>query len=257
VKRAGALALALECWSAGLPAQQRAHVHPTIQVGSSYTSAEALGEPAGFALSKEQGGPWLTTLDAGGLISGGAANSWYDFGVRAAAGSTRARSKRIYGTILRYNRLAGPLVLALSGEYVADGGFDVQKGVLNFEATPFAVPSLAIGIPWHGFRWRPWLAAGYGNVFKTSAAAADVEQDGFVRLYARAELVYVFGPVQLNSEATSWIVDGAVSGNNYVKGALSLGVGSGFSVELAGELGRQPPRFEHAGRLAIGLGYQR
>ena len=233
------------------------HAHPTVRVGHAYSSVEALGQPATFVLVKEQGQRWLTVLDAAVLLGHEAGRGWYELGLRAAAGSSRPPSRRIYSGLLRANRHVAPAVIALAAEYEADGDFEVRKGMLNLELTPAVVPALAIGIPRHGFRWRPWLAAGYGNVFKTTTPPSGVEDGGFFRAYARAEVAWEPGTVRLGLEGTSWLVDGAVRGTNYLKGVLSLPAGSGFAVSLTGEAGRQPPRFEYGERLALGLGYRR
>lgn len=257
--RLPALALPALLLTPARAAAQWDHAHPAVRVGHAYSSAEALGQPATFVLHKEDAQPWLTLLDVGALLSLEAGRGWFEVGARAAAGSARSPARRIYGGVARANRHLAPLVVALAGEYEADGGFDVQKGLVSLELTPAAVPALAIGIPRHGLRWRPWLAAGYGTVFDTDQAAADVEDDGFFRAYARAEVTWepAFAPLRFGLEGTSWLVDGDVRGTSHLKGALSLPAGAGFSVSLTAEAGRQPPRFAYDERLAIGLGFRR
>lgn len=233
---------------------------PTVRIGHSYTSERALGQPATFVVVAEQDRPLLTTLDAA-VVMGAPIGSvgGLTLGARAAAGSARARARRVFGALARYWRVAGPAVASLDMDYEADGGLDVQKGVLNVQVTPIGVSSLRLGYARGaaGFSWRPWLGLGYGNVLRADAAESAVEPDGFFRVFGRAELAYRRAGAEATLEATGWLVQGGAGSAGYLKGALSVAVGSGFSIVASGEAGRRPPRFGYDRRLGVGLGYTR
>lgn len=245
---------------AGLPAFGEAD---SIEwaVGHSYSSASALRQPATFVLVIEEGRPALTQM-AGGILargSQGRSTAW-EAGMRANAGSARRSAARSYGALLRAIRAAHPWILALAGEYEADGRFDVEKGIATLEITPMrGAPGL--GRWWSDrfrLRWRPWIGAGYGNVFDESDTRADLERDGFWRGYARLEVAFEpRGGATADVEATSWLVNGDVRGTSFVKAAVTVPLGGGLSVACDLEAGRPPPRFERTRRVGLGLGYRR
>lgn len=247
--------LALLAIAAAAPAFAQA---PTVRIGHSYTSERALGQPATFVLVAEQDRPLLTTLDAAVMVRapigsvGGLA-----LGARAAAGSARARERRVFGALVRYWRVVNPAVVSLDVDYEADGGLDVQKGVLSLQVTPIGAPSLRLGYArgGAGFSWRPWLGLGYGNVLRADASQAGIEPDGFVRVFGRAEFSYERAGAEATLEATGWLAQGDAGSAGYLKGALSVPIGSGFSIVASGEAGRRPPRFGRDRRLGVGLGY--
>lgn len=230
----------------------------TVRIGHSYSSERALGQPATFVIVAEENRPLLTTLDAAMVVRVPAGSSGgFTVGARAAAGSARARSKRILGAMARYWRLAGPIVVSADVDYETDGGFDVQKGLFNVQVTPTGVASLRIGYApgGEGFSWRPWLGVGFGNVLAADASATTIEPDDFVRVIGRAELSYRRAGAEATIEATGWLAQGNAGSAGYLKGALAVPIGGGFSIVASGELGRQPPRFAAGRRLGVGLGY--
>ncbi|HWO90092.1 MAG TPA: hypothetical protein VNL98_13175, partial [Gemmatimonadales bacterium] len=165
--------------------------------------------------------------------------------------------RRVLGALARYWRAVDPVVVSLDVDYEADGGMVVQKGVVNFQVTPIGVPSLRIGYApgGEGFSWRPWLGIGFGNVLSASASTATIEPDDFVRLFGRGEVSYHRGGAEATLEATGWLAQGDAGSAGYLKGALSVPIGSGFSIVASGEVGRQPPAFRGTRRLGVGLGY--
>jgi hypothetical protein len=144
-----------------------------LRVGHSYSSVNALAQPATFVWSADLDRPTLTKLDMGLLIDGPwAMEGGFSFGMRASAGSAREKPQRIFSSLLRGWRLFDPIVVAGNGEYEADGGFDVRKGVLGIETTPLGgLRDGSVGAPAFRMRWRPWVGLGYGNVFTTDEAA--------------------------------------------------------------------------------------
>jgi hypothetical protein len=230
---------------------------PSVRIGHSYTSERALGQPATFVLVAEEDRALLTTFDAAVVVRAPIGKGGLTLGARTAAGSARAREKRVLGALVRYWRAAAPAVVSIDVDYEADGGLDVQKGVLSLQVTPIGVPSLRIGYTpgGVGFSWRPWLGLGYGNVLSADASGAGIEPDGFVRVFGRAELSYRRSGAEATLEATGWLAQGDAQGAGYLKGALSVPIGSGFSIVASGEAGRQPPRFARGRRLGVGLGY--
>lgn len=249
-----AVSLALLAIAGAAPALAQA---PSVRIGHSYTSERALGQPATFVLVAEQDRALLATLDAAVVVRAPIGKGGLTLGARAAAGSARAREKRVLGALVRYWRVAAPAVVSVDVDYEADGGLDVQKGVLSLQVTPIGVPSLRIGYTpgGVGFSWRPWLGLGYGNVLSADASAVGIEPDGFVRVFGRAELGYRRSGAEATLEATGWLAQGEARAAGYLKGALSVPIGSGFSVVASGEAGRQPPRFARGRRLGVGLGY--
>jgi hypothetical protein len=241
-----------------------------LRVGHSYSSVSALRQPATFVVSADLDRPTLTKLDAGLMIDGPwAADGGFEFGVRASAGSVRPRPERVFGSILRGWKLFDPVVVAANGEFEADGGFDVQKGIAGIETTPLGgLPGLGVWLrPDFRLRWRPWVGLGYGNVFTTDEGPESIEAGGFWRGMARIELHYVPGRTptetsgrdrdvaEFDLEATGWLLFDASRGEGFVKAALAVPVGSGLSLAASAEAGREPPRFELSRRLGIGVGF--
>jgi hypothetical protein len=261
VKRTALAFLAL----AGLTAPGRAAewepegVH--IGIGHSYSSASALAQPATLVLVAEEDAPLLARLDAGILARGplGRLAAW-ETGIRAATGSARPASRRVYGAVARGWRVADPLIVAFGGEYEADGDFEVEKGVINLETSPLGgAPGLGRWVrPGLRLRWRPWLGLGYGNVFDPGVARSDIESKNFWRAYARVEVSYQpVGRARCDLEATSWLVDGDIRGTNYLKAALAVPITGGLSLSADLAAGRQPPRFERERRVGLGIGFYR
>jgi len=232
-----------------------------VGVGHSYSSASALAQPATLVLVAEEDAPLLARLDAGVLARGplGHLAAW-ETGIRAATGSARPASRRVYGAVARGWRATDPLLVAFGGEYEADGDFEVEKGVLNLEASPLrGAPGLGRWVtPRVRLRWRPWIGLGYGNAFDAGAARADVESKNFWRAYARVEASYQpRGRARCDVEATSWLVNGDIRGTNYLKAALAVPIAGGLSLSADLAAGRQPPRFERERRVGLGLGFYR
>lgn len=248
---------------------QTAAPEPAMQlrVGHSYSSVSALRQPATFVVSADLGRPTMTKIDAGLLAQLAWGHGGVDAGVRASAGSVRTRPERSYGGILRAWRTFDPVALAWDGEYEADGGFDVQKGILAAELTPLGgLPGLGVWVrPDIRFRWRPWVGLGFGNVFSTDDPDTGAEAGAFTRGMARIEMSYAPGgpspageerdSAQLDIEATGWLLFDASRGEGYVKAALSIPVAQGLSIAASAEAGREPPRFELSRRIGVGLGY--
>jgi hypothetical protein len=231
-----------------------------VRVGHAYSSAQALRQPATFVVIAESERATLTALDVGVLATGPlGTRGGLEAGGRLSGGSARPRARRVYGGLVRAWRHFAPVVVALAGEYEADGGFDVTKGVLGVEATVTGgAPGLGVPLsPRVPLRWRPWLGLGYGNVLKTDVAAREVEEGGFVRAYARLEVSLAPGRSELGLEATVWLVEGDARRTQYLKGALAIPVAGGFSVVASGEAGRRPPRFAYVRRLGVGVGFRR
>jgi len=147
---------------------------------------------------------------------------------------------------------------ALSGEYEADGGFDVQKGVVGVEATPLGAMGWCLGVRCARSRlqWRPWLGVGVGNTFRGASGLAEPEGRAFVRAYLRAEASWVpRAGVELNLEATGWYLPGGPDGRTNTTASLAVALGKGFSIAAKGQLGSPPPRFAYARSLSVGLGF--
>ena len=242
--RAFAAACALAALVARTAAAQQADSSPQWQllVGHSYSSARALMQPATLTLEKVEGAPWYTVVDVGGLLRGSVASrSWIETGVMARAGSARAESQQVYGAMARVYRELDPVLIAVGGEYQADGGFDVHSLDATAELTPLGgLPGLGTWVsPAVHLRWRPWIGAALGSG---------------VRPYVRLSADWVQGRLEAGVEETAWLVSG--SGRSFVKGDVSVLLVRGIFVTASGELGRSPPAWEHAGRLGLGLGFR-
>jgi hypothetical protein len=213
-----------------------------LLVGHSYSSARALMQPATLTLEKVQGSPLYSVLDVGALVRGSIAErSWIETGLRARAGSARPSSQRVFGAMARVYRELDPVLLAVGGEYQADGGFDVHTLDATAELTPLGgLPGLGTWVsPAFHLRWRPWIGAAVG--------------DG-VRPYARLSADWVQGRLEAGVEETAWLVSG--SGRSFLKGDISVQLIGGLFVTASGELGRSPPTWERTGRIGLGLGYR-
>ena len=165
-------------------------------------------QPATLTLEKVQGSPLYSVLDVGALVRGSlAARSWIETGLRARAGSARPESQRVYGAMARVYRELDPVLIAVGGEYQADGGFDVHSLDATAELTPLGgLPGLGTWVsPAVHLRWRPWIGAAVG--------------DG-VRPYARLSADWVQGRLEAGVEETAWLVSG--SGRSFVKGDVSV-----------------------------------
>lgn len=232
-----------------------------VGIGHSYSSASALAQPATLVLIAEEDAPLLARLDAGLLARGPLGNlAAWELGARAATGSARPASRRVYGAVARGWRVTDPVIVALGGEYEADGDFEVEKGVIHVETSPLrGAPGLGRWVtPRVRLRWRPWLGVGYGNVFDSDVARADIESNNFWRAYARVEASYEpRGRARCDLEATSWLVHGDIRGTNYLKAALAVPLVGGLSLSADLAAGRQPPRFERERRVGLGLGFYR
>jgi hypothetical protein len=211
-----------------------------LLVGHSYSSARALMQPATLTLEKVQGSPLYSVLDVGALVRGSlAARSWIEAGLRARAGSARPESQQVYGAMARVYREVDPVLVAVGGEYQADGGFDVHSLDATVELTPLGgLPGLGTWVsPAVHLRWRPWIGAAAG--------------DG-VRPYVRLSADWVQGRLEAGVEETAWLVSG--SGQSFVKGDVSVQLVGGVFVTASGELGRSPPTWERTGRIGLGRG---
>lgn len=271
IRDRGAAWLGLVLWCVGAPAAAHESLDWDLHVGHSYSSVSALRQPATFVVSADLGRPTLTKIDAALLVDGAwGMDGGFEFGVRASGGSLRSRGGRVYGSILRGWKHWSPIVVAVDGEYEADGGFDVEKGVVAAEVTPVGgMPGLGVWVR-PGFRlsWRPWIGIGYGNVFSTDDADASRESGNFWRGRARLELHYVPGAhrpgesgrgrdlPEFDLEATGWLLFDDPRGEGYVKMALAVPLGGGISLAASADAGRQPPRFELARSLGIGVGFR-
>lgn len=266
-----------------LAAARAAAQDDAVQVGHAYSSARALGQPATLIFLRELNGPWLTKLDIGILYRVGLGDiGAFELGARVAAGSARPAADRVIGATLRkdWPVIGAGIVIATSLEYEADGGLDMQKGLLGAEITPIGSRVLSLGIFSRrirridldasgkpdtamvpvGFRWRPWLGAGYGHVFAIDAAPTREDSSAFFRGYGRIEgaLRVPVGRwfVEGDVEGTAWYVDG-FNGDNFARVSLSLVLGrSGVSLTAAGEAGRRPPRFTRIQSMSVGVGFR-
>ncbi len=242
--RLAAAALAATAALAGSPAaaQQTRAADWELLVGHSYSSARALTQPATFVLEGEKGAPLYTVIDAGALVRGSlASRSWLELGVRALAGSARTPAQRVYGAMARAFTELDPVLVAVGGEYLADGGFDVRQPAATAELTLLGgAPGLGTWVsPAVRFRWRPWLGVSWGSG---------------ARPYARLSAEFVSGRVEAGAEGTAWLVAG--SGRAWAQGDFSVRLVGGLFVTASGEAGRAPPRFEPTGRFGIGLGFR-
>jgi hypothetical protein len=139
----------------------------------------------------------------------------------------------------RAYRELDPVLVAVGGEYEADGGFDVHTTQATAELTPIGgLPGLGTWVsPAVHLRWRPWIGAAAG--------------DG-LRPYARLSADWVQGRLEAGIESTGWLVRG--SGRSFVKGDVSVQLVGGLFVTASGEVGRPPPAWERTGRIGLGLG---
>ncbi len=232
---------------AGAVAAARAQEADTLRrwellVGHSYSSPRALTQPATLVLEKTQDAPLYSVLDAGAMVRGSLAERmWVETGVRVRAGSARPVRQRVFGAMARAYRELDPVLLAVGGEYLADGGFDRQTVQGTAELTPLGgLPGLGTWVsPGVHFRWRPWIGAAAG--------------DG-VRPYARLAADWVQGRLEAGIEGTSWLVAG--SGRSFVQGDVSVRLVGGLFVTMSGEIGRAPPDWERTGRIGLGLGFR-
>ena len=239
--RPALLALAALAAAPRLAAQTPAHRWDLL-VGHSYSSARALTQPATLVLEQEQGAPLYTVLDAGAVVRGSlASRTWLEMGLRARTGSARPARQRVYGAMARVNAELDPLLIAVGGEYLADGRFEVSQPAATLELTPLGgVPGLGTWVsPAVRFRWRPWLGLSWG---------------GGARPYARLAAEFVSGRAEAGLEGTAWLVGG--DGRGFVKGDLSVRLVGGLYATASGETGRPPPRCERGGRFGLGLGFR-
>lgn len=237
-------ALALAALGAtGAAAQEPDALHRwDLLVGHSYSSPRALTQPATLVLEKASGSPLYSVVDVGALVRGSLAErSWLELGLRTRAGSARPSSQRVFGAMARAYHELDPVLVALGGEYLADGGFDVHTIQATAELTPIGgLPGLGTWVsPGLHLRWRPWIGAGAG--------------DGF-RPYARLAADWVQGRVEAGVESTGWLVRG--SGRSFLKGDVSLQLVGGLFLTASGEVGRPPPTWERTGRIGLGLGFR-
>ena len=241
-RRLGAWALA--ALAARGAAAQQAPTPPRweLLIGHSYSSARALLQPATLTLEKVRGAPLYSVLDAGAVVRGSLeARTWLEAGLRARAGSARPEGQQVYGAMARVYHELDPLVIAVGGEYQADGGFGSHALDATLELTPLGgLPGLGTWVsPGFHLRWRPWIGADAG--------------DG-VRPYARLSADWTQGRLEAGVEGTAWLVSG--NGRGFVKGDVSVALAGGFYVTASGEAGRSPPTWETAGRFGLGLGFR-
>ena len=240
-----------------LPSSASAQRRWGVEIGHSYSSTRAIRQPATFTVNLADS--VSTEIDAGVLVGGPLGSSAsLEFGVRALAGSARTSAKQVYGAMARGYAAVGEWVGALSGEYEADGSFDVQKGVVGVELTPVGVTRSCLGVRCarSHVAWRPWLGVGVGNTFRGSSGLAAPEAGTFARAYLRTELSWLPRPgVELNSEATGWYLAHGGAGRTNTTASLAVALGKGFSLAAKGQVGCPPPRFEYARSLSVGVGY--
>jgi hypothetical protein len=238
-----ALALATLFAATRAAAQQPAAPHRwDLLIGHSYSSPRALLQPATLVLEQAQGEPLYSVVDVGALVRGSlAARSWIEAGLRTRAGSARPASQRVFAAMARAYRDLDPVLVAVGGEYEADGGFDVQTVQATAELTPLGgLPGLGTWVsPAVRLRWRPWIGVAAG---------------GDVRPYARLSADWMTGRVEAGVESSAWLIRG--SGRSFVKGDVSLRLVGGLFLTASGEAGRPPPRYERTGRFGLGLGFR-
>lgn len=247
-----------------------ARLHPQTgwrwRAGHSYSSVAALRQPATFVLSADAERPTLTLFDVGILAQGPAGDhGGLDLGVRAEGGSARAPEARVFGALGRGWHRWDRLVAAGNGEFEADGDFEVQKLTVGAEATWTHGPP-GLGAPFSPsfrLRWRPWIGAAHGNVLAGDGDPDAIERGAFWRAYLRLELHYSVGGdldservAEVNVEGTGWYVFDDTRAEGYVKGALAVPLGHGFSFSASAHAGRRPPRFDLERRIGLGLGFR-
>jgi hypothetical protein len=228
-----------------------------VAIAHSYLSAKSLGQPATFFLVGSEHEPTLSEIDASLLLRGGlGVAGFWESGVRALAGSARDEPDRVFGAVARATADLNPVALTLASEYEADGGFDVEKGVLSVEMTPEGGPR-GLGRPWSRsvpFRWRPWLGLGVGNVFDASGTE-DPESGTFGRAWTRLEGTWTPAHWDIGADGTLWAVEGGAGTRSYARGTIAYEIHQGVSFDLTGEVGRQPPRFARTQSFKIGFGF--
>ncbi len=233
----------LACAATGAAAQEADTLSRwELLVGHSYSSPRALTQPATLVLEKTQDSPLYSVVDAGAMVRGSLAERmWIETGLRTRAGSARPLRQRVFGAMARAYRELDPVLVAVGGEFLADGGFDRQIVQGTAELTLLGgLPGLGTWVsPDVHFRWRPWIGAAAG--------------DG-VRPYARLAADWVQGRLEAGVEGTSWLVAG--SGRSFVQGDVSVRLVGGLFVTLSGEIGRAPPDWERTGRIGLGLGFR-
>ena len=234
-----------------------AHAQPLdVAIAHSYLSARSLGQPATFFLVGSKHEPTLSEIDASILLRGAMGTSgFWESGVRTLAGSARAKPERVFGAVARGTWDVNPVGLTLAAEYEADGGFDVEKGVISAEATPEGGPR-GLGRPWSATMplvWRPWIGAGVGNVFEASGRE-DPETDSFFRAYTRLEATWSPPHVEVGAVGTFWVVEGDAITRSHARGTIAYEMAKGVSFDVTGEIGRQPPRFDYEESFKIGFG---
>ncbi len=213
-----------------------------LRVGHSYSSPRALTQPATAVLEQEKGEPLYSVLDAGALLRGSLApRGWVELGLRAHAGSARPPRRRVYGAMARAYGELDPLLVAVGGEYLADGNFDVRQPAATLEITALGgAPGLGTWVsPGLRLRWRPWLGLSWGSG---------------LRPYGRLAAELASGRVEAGLEATGWLVQGSAVA--FLQGDVSVRLVGGLFLTASGEAGRAAPRFEPDGRLGVGLGFR-
>jgi hypothetical protein len=234
-----------------------AHAQPLdVAIAHSYLSARSLGQPATFFLVGAHHEPTLSEIDASILLRGGMGTSgFWESGVRALAGSARAKSERVFGAVARGTWDLNPVGLTVAAEYEADGAFDVEKGVISAEATPEGGPR-GLGRRWSAavpLVWRPWIGAGVGNVFDASGSE-DPETDSFFRAYTRLEATWSPPHWEMGAVGTLWVVESDAVTRSHARGTVAYEWAKGVSFDVTGEIGRQPPRFDYDESFKIGFG---
>ena len=213
-----------------------------LLVGHSYSSPRALMQPATLVFEQTRGSPVYSVVDVGALVRGSiAARSWIETGLKARAGSARPSRQRVFGAMARAYHELDPILVAVGGEYEADGGFDVHAVEATAELTPLGgLPGLGTWVsPAVHLRWRPWIGAAAGDGLRASA---------------RLSADWVQGRLEAGIEETAWLVAG--SGRSFVKGDVSVKLVGGLFVTASGEVGRPPPTWERTGRIGLGLGFR-
>ncbi|HEV8479676.1 MAG TPA: hypothetical protein VGR66_02685 [Candidatus Eisenbacteria bacterium] len=234
-----------------------AHAQPLdVAIAHSYLSARSLGQPATLFLVGAHHEPTLSEIDASILLRGGMGTSgFWESGVRALAGSARAKSERVFGAVARGTWDLNPVGLTVAAEYEADGAFDVEKGVISAEATPEGGPR-GLGRRWSAavpLVWRPWIGAGVGNVFDASGSE-DPETDSFFRAYTRLEATWSPSHWEMGAVGTLWVVESDAVTRSHARGTVAYEWAKGVSFDVTGEIGRQPPRFDYDESFKIGFG---
>jgi hypothetical protein len=243
VTRALALLAAAALSTTGAAAQESTAPHRwDLLVGHSYSSPRALTQPATLVFEQVRGSPLYSVIDVGALVRGSLADrTWLEAGLRTRTGSARPLGQRVYAAMARAYHELDPVLVAVGGEYEADGGFDVHTIQATAELTPLGgLPGLGTWVsPAVRLRWRPWIGVGAGSE---------------IRPYARLSADWVTGRFEAGFEETAWLISG--SGRQFVKGDISVQLVGGLYVTASGETGRPPPTWERTGRFGLGLGFR-